>query len=73
MANMTSKIKVTDDPHFQYQLRVSHDAWLVQIWWFGLKSLTSYRADKVKFTDGQTDGRTDTYNDNSPSVWKANG
>ena len=32
---------------------------LVQICWFQLKSVTSYRADKVKFTDGRTDGRTD--------------
>ena len=57
--------------------RVSHDACLVQIWWLQLKSVTSYRADKVKFMDGQTEGRTDratdTGNDNTPSVWKAKG
>ena len=50
-------------PPFQYQLRVSHDACLVQIWWFQLTFVTSYCADKVKFTDRQTveqtDGRTD--------------
>ena len=46
-------------PLFQYQPRVSHGACLVQIWWFQLKSVTSYRADKVKFMDGQTDGRID--------------
>ena len=28
-------------PHFQYQLRVSHDVYLVQIWWFQLKSVRS--------------------------------
>ena len=41
-------------PHFQYQLKVSCDACVVQIWWFQLQSVTSYRADKVKFTDRQT-------------------
>ena len=34
---------------------------------------TSYHADKVKFTDGWTDRRTDAGNDNTPSVWKTNG
>ena len=57
MAKMTLKVKV-NGPYFQYQPRVSQDACLVQIWWFQLKSVTSYRADKVKFTDGQTDGQT---------------
>ena len=33
MAKMTLKVKL-NDLHFQYQLRVSHDACLVQIWWF---------------------------------------
>ena len=69
---MTLKVKV-NDLHFQYQLRVSQDACLVQIWWFQLKPVTSYRADKVKFTDGQTDGQTDAGNDNTPSAWKAKG
>ena len=54
---MTLRVKV-NDLHFQNQLRVSHDACLVQIWWFYPISMTSYRADKVKFTDGQTDGQT---------------
>ena len=44
MAKMTLKVKV-NDPYFQYQPRVSNDACLVQIWWFQLKSVTSYRAD----------------------------
>ena len=80
MAKMTWKVKV-NDPYFQYQLKVSPNACLVQIWWFQLKSVTSYRADKVKFTDrqdGQTDGRTDggtdrwtdTGNDNTPSAFE---
>ena len=69
MAKMTLKVKV-NEPYFQYQPRVSHDACLEQIWWFQLKSVTSYRADKVKFTDGRTDGRTDA-DDNTPSAWKA--
>ena len=56
MAKMTLKVKV-NDPYFQYQTRVFQDACLVQIWWFQLKSVMSYHADKVKFTDGQTDGR----------------
>ena len=50
-------------PYFQYQPRVSYDACLVQIWGFQLKSVTSYRAEKVKFTDRQTDGRTDRQTD----------
>ena len=54
-------------PYFQYEPRVSLDACLVQIWCFKLKSATSYSADKVKITDGQTDGRTDVGNDNTPS------
>ena len=72
LAKMTLKIKV-NDLHFQYQPRVSQDACLVQIWWFQLKFVRSYRADKVKFTDRQTDRRTDAGNDNTPSAWKAEG
>ena len=56
MAKMTLKVKV-NDCHFQYQLRVSHDAFLVQIEWFHLKSVTSYWAEKLRFTDGRTDGQ----------------
>ena len=48
MAKMTLKIKV-NDLHFQYQLRVAPDACLVQIWWFELKSVASYRTDKLNF------------------------
>ena len=33
MAKMSLKVKV-DDPHFQCQLKVSHDACLVRVWWF---------------------------------------
>ena len=76
MAKMTLRVKV-NDPYFQYQPRVPHDACLVQIWWFQLKSVTSYRADKVKFTDGrtvgQTDRRTDAGNDNTPFGLKGHG
>ena len=71
IAKLTLKFKVNDS-HFQYQLRVSHDAWFMQIWWFQLKSVTGYRAEKVKFTDRQTDGQTHG-NDNTPSAWKAKG
>ena len=67
MAKMTLKVKVYD-PYFQYQPRVSHDTFLVQIWWFQLKSVTSYCVDMVKFMDGRTDG-----NANTPSAWKAMG
>ena len=63
---MTLKIKVSD-LHFQYQLRVSHGACLVQIWWFQLKSQTDGQ------TDGRTDRQTDAGNDNTPSAWKAKG
>ena len=58
MAKITLKVKV-NDLNFQYQPRVFHDACLVQIWWFQLKCVMSYRADKVKFTDRQTNRRTD--------------
>ena len=54
---ITLKVKVNDF-HFQHQPRVSEDACLVQIWWFQLKSVTNYRADKVKFTDGRTNRQT---------------
>ena len=56
MAKMTLKVKVID-PNFQYKLRVSHDVYLVQIWWFQLKSVTSYCTDKVEFTDRRTSKR----------------
>ena len=69
---MTFKVKV-NELHFQYQPRVSQDACLVQILWFQLKSVKSYRVDKVKFTDGWTDRWTDAGNDNTPSAWKAKG
>ena len=49
---ITLKVK---DPYFQYQLRVSHDACLVQNWWFQVKSLMRYRKGKVKFMDWWTD------------------
>ena len=68
MAKITLKVKV-NDLYFLYQPRVSQDACLEQIWWFQLKCVTSYRVDKVKFTDG----RTDAGNDNTPSAWKAKG
>ena len=58
MEKMTLKVKV-DELRFQYQLRVSQDACLLQIWWFQLKSVTSYLADKQKFTASRTDGWTD--------------
>ena len=72
MAKMTLKVKV-NYLHFLYQPRVSQDACLKQIWWFQLKPVTSYLADKVKFTEGQTDRQTDAGNDNTPSAWKAKG
>ena len=72
MAKMTLKVKV-NNLHFQYQPRVSQDACLEQIWWFQLKPVTSYRLDKVKFTDRPTDRRTDKSNDNTPLAWKAKG
>ena len=33
-------------PVFQYQLRVSQDSCLVQIWWFEPKSVMTYHMDK---------------------------
>ena len=53
MALMNLKVKV-NDLHFQFQSRVSQDACLMQFWWFQLKSVKNYLADKVKFTDGRT-------------------
>ena len=58
MVKMTLKVKI-NDLNFQYQLRASHHACLVQLWLFQLKFVTTYRADKVKLrTDSRTDGRT---------------
>ena len=42
---MTLKVRI-NDPHFQYYWRESQDAYLVQIWWFYLKAVTSYCMDK---------------------------
>ena len=65
---MTLKVKV-NDLHFLYQPRVSQDACLEQIWWFQLKTAMSYRADKVKFTDGRIDRQTDAgHSVESPSM-----
>ena len=72
MAKMTLRGRA-NDLHFQYQLRVSQDTCLVQIWLFQLKSVMSYRADMVKFMDGRTDRRTDAGNDNTHSAWKGKG
>ena len=46
MARITLKIKIKD-LHIPYLLRVCHNAYLVQIKWFQLKSVTSYREDKA--------------------------
>ena len=73
---MTKKVKV-DDLYFKYRPRVTQDAWMVQIWWFQLKSVTGYCADKEKFTDRQldrrADGRTHACNDNTSPAWKSKG
>ena len=45
---MTLKVKV-NYPHFQYQLRESQDAYLVQICWFELKSTTSHWMENLNF------------------------
>ena len=50
MAKIIMKVK-DNDLHFQNQLGIADDASLVKIWWFWLKSLTSYHVDKLKFTD----------------------
>ena len=47
---MTLKVMV-NDPHFQYQLRETQDAYLVQIWRFKPKFVTSYRVDKPSFLE----------------------
>ena len=33
----------------------------------------SYHADKIKFTDGRMDRRTDADSDNTPFAWKVKG
>ena len=35
----------------EYQSRESQDAYLVHIWWFYLKSISSYCADKPNFLE----------------------
>ena len=50
MAEMTLKVTI-NNVYFQYQLRVSQNACLLQIWWFGPKSATSHRADKPNFLE----------------------
>ena len=52
--NSALKVK-DDDPPFQYQPRVSQNACLVQISRFYVKSVTSYRSERAKFMDRQTD------------------
>ena len=47
---MALKVNVNAS-HFQYQLRESQDAYLVHIWWFYLKFIKSYWADKPKFLE----------------------
>ena len=56
MATMALKI---NDPSFQYQPRVSHDACLVQIGRFQLKSVTSNCVGNAKFTDRRINRQTD--------------
>ena len=65
---MALKVKV-NDPHFQYQLCASKDAYLVQIGWFHLKFVICYLAEKLKFTGGQAQAG----NDNNLSIWKVKG
>ena len=71
MVKMTLKVNV-NDLYFQYQPRVSHDACLVQISWFQLTSVTSYRADKVMFTDGQAQATTIPFHLKGQGVTKLN-
>ena len=69
MAKMTLKVKV-NDLHFQYELRVSQDACLVQIWWF---QLNLWRVIVWTRQSLQTDGWTDVGNEDTPLPWKAKG
>ena len=56
MANMTLMIKV-NDPHCQNQLRVSHDDIFGASMVIPFKYVACYRADKLKFAGGKTDGQ----------------
>ena len=47
---MTLKV-IINASNFQYQLVKSKDAYLLQISWFYLKSIKSYRAKKPNFLD----------------------
>ena len=47
---MTLKVKI-NAYHFQYQLCESKDAYLVQIWWFQLKSIKRYHTDQLYFLE----------------------
>ena len=51
-SQITLKDKV-NEPHFQYQPRVSQDACLVQIWLFQAKSVRSYQECKPNFLEFQ--------------------
>ena len=48
MAKITLKAKV-NDPYFQYQAGIFHDACLVQIWWFQPKSVIELSWGQSKF------------------------
>ena len=48
MAKITLKVRA-NVPQFQYQLKISQDLCLGQIWRFQPKSVPSYRADKTHF------------------------
>ena len=50
MTKMTLTVKV-NDPYFQYQLRLSHDACMVPIKGFQPKSVMSYWVDKPNFLE----------------------
>ena len=67
------QVTIASEWHCEFRPN-AHTACLVQIWWFQLKSVMSYRADKLKFADaGQMDRQTDTGYDNTRTAWKARG
>ena len=72
MARMTLKVK-GKDLYFRYQLRVSHDACLVQIPAQICHELSCKQGKVYERTNGQRDRRTDAGNGNTPSAWKSKG
>ena len=65
---MTLKVKINGP-----SLNTSWEESIMHVWWFQLKFVMSFHADKIKFTDGETDRWIDEGNIKTPPAWKAKG